>query len=186
MITPLDPAHLPTPGKQRVLVAVLPSPADLVMADQQGWYRVPVAHAPAQLGADYLAFYQTGAFPTGEKWQVSLLTVVRRVRITTRAELLPEEADHPRAQRSPAGACGGLRSSRRRSRACWLRVRSTACGTKASIRTACGMRCWKPGWNPSASCRGVRWSRTSRGSWPMVWHNRRSILASTGRAGGWL
>jgi hypothetical protein len=98
MITPLDLTQLPTPGKQRVLVAVLPSPADLVMADQQGWYRVPVAHAPAQLGADYLAFYQTGAFPTGEKWQVSLLTVVRRVRITTRAELLPEEADHPRAQ----------------------------------------------------------------------------------------
>ncbi len=98
MITPLDLAQLPTPGKQRVLVAVLPSPADLTLADQLGWYRVPLAHAPPQLGADYLAFYQTGAFPAGERWQVSTLAVIRRVRITTRAELLPAEADHPRAQ----------------------------------------------------------------------------------------
>lgn len=98
MITPLDLTQLPTPGKQRVLVAVLPSPADLATADQLGWYRVPVAHAPAQLGADYLAFYQTGAFPAGEKWQVSTLAAVRAVRIATRAELLPNEIDHPRAQ----------------------------------------------------------------------------------------
>lgn len=98
MITPLDPTQLPNPGKQRVLVAVLPSPADLVTADQLGWYRVPVARAPAQLGADYLAFYQTGAFPAGEKWQVSTLAAVRAVRIMTRAELLPDHHDHPRAQ----------------------------------------------------------------------------------------
>lgn len=98
MITPLDLAQLPTPGKQRVLVAVLPSPADLVTADQLGWYRVPVGHAPTQLGADYLAFYQTGAFPAAERWQVNTLAALHRVRITTRAELLPGEIDHPRAQ----------------------------------------------------------------------------------------
>lgn len=95
---PLNLDQLPTPGKQRVLVAVLPSPADLDIADELGWYRVPVAHAPAQLGADYLAFYQTGAFPAGERWRVTTLTAVQRVRITTRAELLPDQVNHPRLQ----------------------------------------------------------------------------------------
>ncbi len=46
----------------RVLVAVMNDPRDLQIAREQGWYRIPLAHAPAQVGADYLAFYQTKAF----------------------------------------------------------------------------------------------------------------------------
>jgi very-short-patch-repair endonuclease len=48
------------------------------------------------VAADYLAFYQTKAFG-GEKWAVNYYAPTRRYRLVTRAELLPEEAEHPRA-----------------------------------------------------------------------------------------
>lgn len=57
-----------------MLVAVLPTPANLTRAAEEGWYRVPVARAPAQMGADYLlAFYQTGAFAPANRWQIATL-----------------------------------------------------------------------------------------------------------------
>ncbi len=89
---------LPAPGHQRVLVAVLPAPADLARADEEGWYRVPVARAPAQMAADYLAFYQTGAFPPADRWQVATLAAVQRIGLARRVDLLPTEPQHPRAQ----------------------------------------------------------------------------------------
>jgi hypothetical protein len=48
------------------------------------------------VGADYLAFYQTKAFDD-EKWAINYYASTRRYRPVTRAELLPEEANHPRA-----------------------------------------------------------------------------------------
>lgn len=98
MAAPLNLEDLPAPGHQRVLVAVLPAPADLTRAEEEGWYRVPVARAPAQMAADYLAFYQTGAFAPADRWQVALLAAVRRVGIVRRLELLPAEPLHPHAQ----------------------------------------------------------------------------------------
>lgn len=86
------------PGQQRVLVAVLPSPADLRRVVQEGWYRIPVARAPQQMAADYLAFYQTGAFEMNERWQVAVISAVRRVGVAQRRELLPAEPHHPRAE----------------------------------------------------------------------------------------
>jgi hypothetical protein len=80
----------------RVLVAVLPRPRDLEIARTQGWYRVPLERAPQQLAADYLAFYQTAAFGE-ERWSVRYLAPIVRYRIVTRRELLPEEANHRRA-----------------------------------------------------------------------------------------
>ena len=81
-----------------VLVVVLNRPADLARAQQQGWYRVPLATAPPRVAADYLAFYQTGAFAPEERWSVRWLAPVRGYHISTRAELIPEEPDHPRAR----------------------------------------------------------------------------------------
>ena len=49
-----------------VLVVVLNDAADLAYARDLGWYRIPLAHAPRRVAADYLAFYQTGAFPPAE------------------------------------------------------------------------------------------------------------------------
>ncbi len=80
----------------RVLVAVTPRPRDLELARAAGWYRVPLAKAPPRFAAEYLAFYQTGAFGA-ERWSVRYYAPVLRYRITTRRELLPDEPDHPRA-----------------------------------------------------------------------------------------
>jgi hypothetical protein len=81
----------------RVLVAVITRPRDLRIAREQGWYRIPVTHLPAQLAADYLAFYQTAAFGA-ERWSIRYYAPIKRYRIATRSELLPDEAEHPRAQ----------------------------------------------------------------------------------------
>lgn len=83
-------------GDAPVLVAVLNNPRDLEIAREQGWYRIPLSRAPQRVAADYLAFYQTRAFGE-EGWAVNYYAPVRRFRVVRRAELLPDEADHPRA-----------------------------------------------------------------------------------------
>jgi len=83
-------------SSQRVLVAVMNDRRDFKIARHEGWYRIPLKRAPRRVGADYLAFYQTKAFGD-EKWAVNYYAPTRRYRLVTRAELLPEEADHPRA-----------------------------------------------------------------------------------------
>lgn len=80
----------------RVLVAVVTRPCDLALAREQGWYRVPLGRVPPRFAADYLAFYQTAAFGA-ERWSVRYYAPVLRYSILTRRELLPDEAEHPRA-----------------------------------------------------------------------------------------
>lgn len=80
-----------------VLVAVLNNPRDWQIARERGWYRIPLGQVPRRVAADYLAFYQTGAF--GEEGHaVNYYAPIRAFHVARRAELLPEEADHPRAQ----------------------------------------------------------------------------------------
>lgn len=84
--------------RTRVLVAVMNNAEDLRRAASEGWYRIPQRKAPKRVGADYLAFYQTGAFKDDDQAQaVNFYAPVRRYRLLTRAELLPEQADHPRS-----------------------------------------------------------------------------------------
>ena len=86
------------PGSaDRVLVAVMNNRRDFQIAREQGWYRIPVRRAPRRVGADYLAFYFTAAFPEGQRHQINAYAPIRAYRMVTRAELLPGEADHPRA-----------------------------------------------------------------------------------------
>lgn len=80
----------------RVLVAVITHPRDFQLARDKGWYRIPLARAPEQLAADYLAFYQTKAF-AAERWSVRYYAPIVRYTIATRRELLPDERAHPRA-----------------------------------------------------------------------------------------
>lgn len=87
--------------RRTVLVAVLNNPADLERAANEGWYRIPQRRAPQRIGADYLAFYQTGAFADraangGEAHTVTYFAATLRYKLLTRRELLPDEADHPR------------------------------------------------------------------------------------------
>ncbi|MCY4079775.1 MAG: hypothetical protein OXF54_06000 [Caldilineaceae bacterium] len=85
--------------KRTVLVAVVNNQADLRRAASEGWYRIPQRRAPRRVGADYLAFYQTGAFGSeAEARTVSYYAAIRRYQLLSRAELLPDEADHARAE----------------------------------------------------------------------------------------
>ncbi|MDP3046221.1 MAG: hypothetical protein Q8O07_01960, partial [Chloroflexota bacterium] len=80
-----------------VLVAVMTNPRDMDIARQQGWYRIPVKHAPsAAVGAPYLAFYQTKAFGP-ERWSVNYYAPATGWETVTRLDLFPQEPMHPRA-----------------------------------------------------------------------------------------
>src|SRR6476620_84996 len=80
-----------------ILVCLLPTPRDLEIARLLGWYRIPLRTAPKVVAVDYLAFYQPSAF--GERGgQIEFVAEVRGHELTTRGELLKDEADHPRAR----------------------------------------------------------------------------------------
>lgn len=80
-----------------VLVCLLPTPRDLEIARLLGWYRIPLRTAPKVVAVDYLAFYQPSAF--GDRGgQIEYIAAVRGHELTTRGELLKDEADHPRAK----------------------------------------------------------------------------------------
>ncbi len=89
--------ELPAGDDSPVLVVVVNDPRDLARAQEQGWYRIPLERAPRRVAAEYLAFYQTAAFPPEERWAVRWLAPVRGYRVASRRELIPEEPDHPRA-----------------------------------------------------------------------------------------
>jgi hypothetical protein len=90
IVTMLQPTSL-------ILVCLLPSPRDLEIARLLGWYRIPLRTAPKVVAVDYLAFYQPSAF--GERGgKIEFVAEVRGHELTTRAELLKDEADHPRAR----------------------------------------------------------------------------------------
>ena len=80
-----------------VLVCLLPTPRDLEIARLLGWYRIPLRTAPKVVAVDYLAFYQPSAF--GERGgQIEFIAEVRGHELTTRGELLKDEANHPHAK----------------------------------------------------------------------------------------
>ncbi|GAP07829.1 hypothetical protein ATHL_02718 [Anaerolinea thermolimosa] len=81
-----------------VLVAYLPSPRDLEIARVLGWYRIPLRTAPKVVYVDYLAFYQASAFGEEHRWRIETFAPLRGVELTTRAELLRNEPNHPRAR----------------------------------------------------------------------------------------
>lgn len=88
----------PHAHRRSVLVAVVNNATDLRRAAAEGWYRIPQRRAPRRIGADFLAFYQTGAFKEKpEAHTVTFYAPIRRYQLMTRAELIPEESDHPRA-----------------------------------------------------------------------------------------
>ena len=79
-----------------VLVCLMPTPRDMEIARLLGWYRIPLRTAPKVVSVDYLAFYQPGSFAE-RGGQVEFVAPVLGHELVTRAELLRDEADHPRA-----------------------------------------------------------------------------------------
>jgi hypothetical protein len=89
-------SKLPAPP-DLILVAFLPSPRDLEIARLLGWYRIPLRTAPKVVAVDYLAFYQPASFGEGHRWVIEFVAPVLGHELVTRAELLKEQRDHPRA-----------------------------------------------------------------------------------------
>lgn len=74
----------------------MPTPRDMEIARLLGWYRIPLRTAPKVVAVDYLAFYQPGSFAE-HGGQIEFVAPVRGHELTSRAELLKDEIDHPRA-----------------------------------------------------------------------------------------
>lgn len=80
-----------------ILVGILPEQRDLEIAKLFGWYRIPFRFAPKLIRADYLAFYQTASFGDAHANMIETFAEVRGVELTTRADLIQDEPNHPRA-----------------------------------------------------------------------------------------
>lgn len=94
---PLQTATMTPSPTSLILVCLLPTPRDLEIARLLGWYRIPLRTAPKVVAVDYLAFYQPSAF--GERGgKIEFIAEVRGHELTTRGELLKDEANHPRAR----------------------------------------------------------------------------------------
>ena len=86
--------------RNTVLVALMNNKADFGIAQQQGWYRIPVRSAPSIIKedrAELLAFYQTKAFAE-EKYSVRWYGQIIGAEKVLRKDLLPHDAYHPRAK----------------------------------------------------------------------------------------
>jgi hypothetical protein len=75
----------------------MPTPRDMEIARLLGWYRIPLRTSPKVVAVDHLAFYQPSTF--GERGgQIEFIAQVKGHELTTRGELLKDEADHPHAK----------------------------------------------------------------------------------------
>ncbi len=87
---------MPVRETDLILVCVLPGPRDLEIARLLGWYRIPLRSAPKVVAVDQLAFYQPSSFGNSGG-RIEWVAPVRGHELTTRAELLKDETEHPRA-----------------------------------------------------------------------------------------
>ncbi len=80
------------PGE--VLVAILNNPADLAIAREHHWYRIPVEAVEKRLKhywpPAWVAFYQTKAFGT-EAYGIKYYTQVIKFESVRRSQLFPDE-----------------------------------------------------------------------------------------------
>jgi len=85
----------------KVLVAVMNNLFDFEILKKYRWYRIPVKSEKLLHGKitdfEYLAFYQTKIFGK-EKYAVNYMAKIQEIEKAKRADLLPEEKNHPRAQ----------------------------------------------------------------------------------------
>jgi hypothetical protein len=85
------------PAFALILVGVVPEPRDLEIARLLGWYRIPYRLAPKVVQVDYLAFYQPSSFGKDHSSRIEVFAEVLGIELTTRAELIKDEPEHPRA-----------------------------------------------------------------------------------------
>ena len=88
--------HSKDPHRGELLVALLKSKADFVILQNQGWYRIPVDHAPKRWPPRWVAFYQPKAFKE-EAFQIRRYGEVASIQVKARRELFPNEFESARS-----------------------------------------------------------------------------------------
>jgi hypothetical protein len=83
--------------EDRVLIAIMNNLQDWEIVQNERWYRIPVKKTPEDASnIDWLAFYFTAKFDS-DKWAIHYFSRVEGHELVTRADLFPNQADHPRA-----------------------------------------------------------------------------------------
>jgi hypothetical protein len=83
--------------EDRVLVGVINRKRDFEIARTQGWYRIPQAQLPRGVNVEYLAFFLSGKVFKEQSGGIHYYTKRKGVELAHRRDLLPKEANHPRA-----------------------------------------------------------------------------------------
>jgi hypothetical protein len=82
--------------EDRVLVGVINRKRDLATAQAEGWYRIPQRRMPRGVNVEYIGFFLSGAFKE-KNGGIHYYAETKGLELAYRKELLPKEADHPRA-----------------------------------------------------------------------------------------
>jgi hypothetical protein len=82
--------------EDRVLIGVINRRVDFESARDQGWYRIPIERAPKHIDTEYVAFYFSRNF---KEKNGGVHYFARRTghELVRRRDVLPDEANHPRA-----------------------------------------------------------------------------------------
>jgi hypothetical protein len=82
--------------EDRVLVGVINRKRDLEYARTASWYRIPQKQMPRGINAEYIAFFLSRAFKE-RNGGIHYYAERRGLELVYRRDLLPNEAEHPRA-----------------------------------------------------------------------------------------
>jgi len=82
--------------EDRVLVGVINRKRDLDTVRTEGWYRIPQKQMPNGVNAEYMAFFLSRAFKE-RNGGIHYFAERTGLELAYRRDLLPKEADHPRA-----------------------------------------------------------------------------------------
>ena len=80
------------------LVATLKEKSDPAILQEQGWYRIPLAHAPRRWPPRWLGFYQPKVFKE-EAYRVRYFGEVANIEVVKRKEMFPNEFISAKSER---------------------------------------------------------------------------------------
>ena len=83
--------------EDRVLVGVINRKRDLNHALDSRWYRIPQKQAPHGVHAEYVGFFLSGKVFKEQSGAIHYYAPIIGLELLYRRDLMPEEADHPRA-----------------------------------------------------------------------------------------
>jgi hypothetical protein len=83
-------------AEDRVLIGAVTRKRDLKTLREEGWYRIPMVRFPKGIHTEYLAFF-TGSKVIDQPGGIYYYAEPRGMELRYRRELLPKEANHPRA-----------------------------------------------------------------------------------------